>query len=241
MRFFLLLFFLPLYLSAQQLPDTATAAKAGVKKLVILRLEEGQPDDTQAVYFFDKGWKDRNGFPPGGKPASDSLLNTVRDADGRIIFSGPKSLKHKCYNDTIGTSFQYDEQGRLIHTKSFSCEKGDLNTWFRYDSAGNKILEFTDVRGDRMDSRIEYRYNASGQVISQTNWWAADPQNTKRDSSDYLAAEIEYRYDAGGLIASAKVNDVMHYLYIPLFDWKTPDQEPRPFSSSVTFRYIYIY
>lgn len=125
MRLLLFLILFPVFLFAQELPDSAIAAKLGVKKLVIFRLENGQPNDTHAVYVFDRGWKDRNGFPPEGKPAPDSLLNLV--------------------------------------------------------------------------------------------------------------------YDANGLIASAKVNDVMHYLYIPLFDWKAPDQEPRPFASNVTLRYLYFY
>jgi hypothetical protein len=245
MRISLLLLLFPFTLASQQLPDSAVAAKLGVKKLVVLRCEEGFPADTESVYVFDNGWK----RPDGLTSLYETFGNTdtayadiVRDEKGRIVFSRPKYLsKRYCYNDTVGVLYRYDEKGRIIYSKSFSCEKGDKHWFYQYDAAGRKIVKYNDPPSPIvLVTREENVYNADGQLLETISWWALHPASATRDSTDMLTYRLQYTYDANGLISEVKAFDPLHTQYCPMA-WTSPTGEPRTPSDTVVFRYVYIY
>lgn len=241
MRISLLLLLFPFTLAAQQLPDSAITAKLGVKKLVILRCEEGFPADTESVYVFDNGWKNSHGITAGFAPVHiDSLRNVVRDEKGRIVFSGPKKLARKCYNDTVGEAYRYDEHDRVIYRKIFSCEKGDAHWYYRYDASGHVIVSYCNPPLPFVPvTREESVYNADGQLLQVWSWWTSHPLDGP-DSTDQLVYRVEYSYDKNGLISELKAFDPLHMEYIPVV-WTGPTEEPRTPASTVVFRYLYTY
>ncbi len=245
MRKLYLLLLFPFTLAAQSLPDSDVARKQGVKKLVILRCEEGQPADTQSIYAFDNGWKTPDGLislREAFGSMDSAYADIVRDEKGRVVFSHPKFLNNRhCSNDTVGVLYRYDEKDRIIYRKSFSCEKGDKHWFFQYDDAGRKVVEYNDPPSPVvLVTREENVYNADGQLQETISWWALHPASGTRDSTDMLTYRLQYTYDANGLISEVKAFDPLHTQYCPMA-WTSPTEEPRTPSDTVVFRYVYVY
>ncbi len=232
---FALLF--PFALAAQSLPDSAIAAKLGVKKLVVLIECDTLPVDTAAVLFFDKGqWKTADGIS-ASEP--ERKARGVYNAKGQLIFAGSVPPPKHCTNDTVGWSYAYDAAGRVVRKKSFSCEKGDATWFYTYDSFGRPVLEVNDPPLPYVGvTRTEYVYDNAGRLHSVTGWWTGKPYNAARDSTERASFRIEYTYDRRGLPVSLMVDDPFHN-----FDdnpgWFGPGWigPPPPF----IYRYVYTF
>lgn len=252
MKRFLLLFFLPLGIAAQNLPDSSAAARMNVKKLVILRCDEGYPPDTADVFLFDKGWKNKQGkiFPPRSafeRPQSAKTNtpyyvngNKQFDAAGRLIFCGFAGRQKNCFNDSLRNAYFYDEKGRLISTKFYSCEKGNRREFYFYDSLSRVCLWTCDPLPDVEMTREEYSYYPNGQLHLVNSWWTDEPLNPIRKSSDIFNMRLEYFYDENGLITEVKIDDPLSHLYTtPVWDDDGVFMRVGP--SSTVYRYIYVY
>lgn len=238
----LLMLIFPFGLFSQELPDSAIVAKLKVKKIILLRCEEGQPVDTESVYFLPRDPYREFDFSDRIILCPDSMRVLIKDEKGRTRFSGCKIdyiNRSKPVRDTIGIS--YDEYGRKIRVKHYSTlYEYVFSVYYKYDAAGRILLVTTDAHPDRAFMRTEYVYNKAGQLLSKTEWWTMQPGQEQRDSTDYIHSKIEYGYDKNGLITEAKAYDPFHASYCP-FAWTKPDEEPRVTDENVIFRYVYIY
>jgi hypothetical protein len=255
------LFLLPLFLLSktafsQMTPDTAVAKKTGVKQVVILRLDEGFPPDTQIILTLEHGWAYQAGmlfstdYLPGSgiggrvvgavQPNYNPSSRITRDSTGRIIYDDISRDDEQCVNDSHGIAYSYDTKGRLSVTKFYSCSKGITFAQQHYDSAGNVILWTNDPPNPhRLATRIEYGYDSTGRLVSEVNWFAVHPHHSVRDSADNYISGIYYSYDMNGLITEAIAEDPLHSCYCPK-EWGWSESVHRT-GTRVTFRYIYIY
>jgi hypothetical protein len=247
MRFFLLLLFFPFIGFSQELPDSSVASRMKVKKLIILKCNNGLPVDTENVLVFDGKWKYENGLPFFKSSEISSLYDAdtsrqkvVRDEKGRIVFITAKNPKGHCYFDSVGYSYCYDNKNRIIETAYHSCEKGVNRCHYYYDKDGKLILKICDRWGDILVNREEFTYSKSGNLDSIVSWYASNPQNSKRDSTDDFVASIKYSYDKNGLITEAIANDPMRHCYATS-DWGKPEFFENKLPATVVFRYIYVY
>lgn len=141
-------------------------------RVVILYNEKGQRRD---YYFYlpDGTYKYRNvsSYDDKGK------LN-------ELSWFWPEGFKAK-------NIFEY-KQDRLIKDTEFGPGGDFRYRWdHNYDTSGNKILSIQTYPHDKVTSRIEYKYNASGQLIEEVHLNGTEFQS-----------RTAYHYDSTGLLSA---------------------------------------
>jgi hypothetical protein len=250
MRNLVLALLFPFTLTAQvELPDSSAAARLGVKKLLVLRVEEGQPVDTELVYRFDPYCKTDHGWRREGsatfklQPVPDSMKIVVKNAKGQVTFEGRKVVWRKPAGqggiDTIGTFYFYNAAGRLEREEHWRSPAGtEYTSTYTYDAGGHLSVKTIIPTHPMGITKTEIRYNAAGQVVSETMWWSYFPRNDELPPDpDTRTSKIVYTYDANGLITEAHATDPTHSWHC----MRDTTEDPRPVVDKVTFKYVYIY
>ncbi len=250
MRNLILALLFPFTLAAQSLPDSAVAARLGVKKLVILRCEEGQPADTEMVYRFNPNGRFRQIWEPVDAGVQcypsipDNMKIVVKNDSGQVIFSGNKYVKYydrtKSRIDTNGRYYFYDSRGLVTREYNWNSWSGVIDTTrYTYDDADRLLIVTIINRVPVAITKWQRQYDTLGRLISETMWWAWFPQEDGEipPDPDTRTSKIVYSYDANGLITEAFATDPTHNSYC----LRDPEQDPRPVVDNVTFKYVYIY
>ena len=245
MRLLLFLILFPVFLFAQELPDSAIAAKLGVKKLVISRCENDSIIDIVGSYIFNNGWENEMCvFAINIKnEKSDSNAIFIQDESGHVIWDAQK--KHRSVNgmdivDTIGYHRKYNFIGQLTEIRMINTHgNGTVFNYLYYDSIGNLKLKIASSSTIEIAvNRTEYLYNREGKLHSILEWKAVEPEEYNRMREDIIVSRIEYRYDLNGLILQMNAYDPMHRSYCMAIP-KSKNSKCYIPSENLVYRYTY--
>jgi hypothetical protein len=241
MRTFLIFLLFPLFSFSQtdndlQLPDSNLASVLKVKKLIILRCENGTAVDTEAVYLLNGSWKYKDGTPIATWPPQPDPSKIVKTKNGSTAFINMANPKRKCYFDTVGFVYKYDLSGKLNEMILYSCEKGNHHNYYNYDTNDRLILMTCTPDPNLQLTREEFKYNNEGQLVVNTAWYTENPLDSIRSTQDSRVYQFKYDYSTDGLIRSVLVEDPynLHGLRPEEIDGKNVYIE-------ISLRYIYIY
>lgn len=223
-------------LSAQQLPDTAIAAKLKVKNFSIVKVEGENLLDTQNIYHLsNRGWQsNRSNLWEHRTLIYAFEIPPITLEQGRKIrrlFIPSSHVSAKCESDSVGKLFVYDAIGRLASVVAYICgPKNTFSTFRHYDSAGRLIAISCTPMRDIKAYREEYIYDSIGRMTGLVAIGEAFSESANK-MVRFKMYEIVYTFNKNGLI---EVAEVTKYGSDSISDvGRTPPK--------TRYRYLYVY